>query len=201
MKRFAVAALTFALLAVPACGGDSKDLEIPSDESSATEKAATGGPGIYEFEHFGATGSINLTDTDDNTTELGDPDVAAMEKFRKKVKADPVYYVLADVDNKNGEDHLGFPSGLTITSEEGETFESADITLLIEEWSGGGDLEDIDNPNYEEGRSIIENLQANDIAKGAVGTALFVFQQPISSIGRVTLSPDGITDVEATKVE
>lgn len=110
-----ITTLGLAALALTACGnqgGQSEDQgQVPEEQQSSPEDVAqddgqgqgqTGlmEHGTYHLEYEGAEISFELP------ADIDDPGIEEIDQYREDVKADPVTYLVADVDNRNGQEYI-----------------------------------------------------------------------------------------------
>ncbi|UNX55408.1 hypothetical protein MF406_03835 [Georgenia sp. TF02-10] len=151
------------------------------------------GPGLYEFEYMGATGTIEIP------AEATHPAVAEFEEYRQTVGGAPVTYLVAEIDNTNGTDDINMYE-VDIVTEEGEQLTTYGVGDAIDVW---GDLVDT---NTDEGVDLynrgvdLSNAQLDSLLPGAKGTQVLILDAPLDSVSRVFVYPAGGVDrVEATK--
>lgn len=187
--------VVLAALLLAGCGeGDSEPAagEAPasvSPEGPAAGEAPAGGPGLYAFEYAGAVGSVMVP------TPADDARVQEVEAYREAAGAEPVTYVVAEVDNTAGTDDVNMYSVVVVT-EDGQQVELMGISDLLGEWMGEG------STDYNRGVRL-SNEHRFFLRPGAVGTAVLAVEGELSSDpARVYVLPaGGMTEVEATRLE
>lgn len=148
-----------------------------SATSTPTEHIADG----WTFDYQGATGRFKFTG---NET---DPAVAAVEQARASVNGPPVTLVPVVIDNTAGAENLNM-YGITVVTKAGEQIKSVDLSDSFSQWrDAAGD----DTDKYNALVDIENKYALFDLAPGAKGTALVAFDQPITSVWRVTVMPAG----------
>lgn len=199
MRTF-LAALAVAALAV-GCGDDPTDPAAAPEETTSTTAADTttedtvdpndalatdpepSGPGIYEFEHEGATGTVEVP------TDPANPALRRVEEYRAATGAPEVSYFIAEVDNTNGTVPVNM-YGLVVVTADGEQIEAAGISEVVSGW----------DPALPGEGTAIYNDNLFRLLPGATGTALLAAPGPVDSVSRVYVLPaGGATEVEASK--
>lgn len=149
-----IATFGLAALTLTACGNQDSSPEdqddVSEDQDSSPEDAGQDGQqgqdqselmghGAYALEHEGAEISFELPANED------DPEIEELEQYREDVKADPVTYIVADVDNRNGQEHINMYQ-VEVFDEDGAsyTFGSVDEHFgdIMPETDWSGDAEE-----------------------------------------------------------
>lgn len=192
-----IAALLLAV-ALAACSDDAP--ARPDRDDGATPEAAYGadpavpidGSGEYTFTHAGAAGSLTVP------TPRTDPLVADYEEYRKSAGAIDVTYIVAEIDNSNGEQTVTMHKVLVVTND-GRQIEVPNISVRLGTWRdtfsspGSGNIE-----AYHRGVELQNAIQP--LPPGASGTLINAAAQSVPSVARVFVYPTGaLHRVEAVK--
>lgn len=126
-----------SVLALTACGGNGGD--VSEVEANTTAESPAGGDptpmdsmGVMEageFETYSSGGGHIVFDlpADSDSEEL-----VELEEYREDVNADPVTYLIADVDNRNGSESINMYQ-VKAFDEDGNSYEFSDVSAYVSE--------------------------------------------------------------------
>lgn len=191
-------ALTIALLALTACNSEQPEADTEPVEGETQELNTENDPapsemtaGQYELtSQYGAQITIELPAESSN--EL----FAEVEEYREEVQAEPITYLIADVDNREGEEQVSFPE-LRVYDEQGTQYDFETIDTVMFDWYDP--LWETDEALYDRGWEIGAqddfDVKVNQGATGLVVLAYDGDDLP-DQFTRVAALPHGIAGEE-----
>ena len=140
MKHTPLTLLAVISLALVGCGSTEATSEEPQSREEAQQQykdmlesgEAQGPPPMPAGEYTAqaeAVGTIVMQIPASTDDEL----ISQIEAYREAVNAEPVTYLIADVDNREGSDSIGMRK-VKVFDAEGVEYEFTDAADLIEEW-------------------------------------------------------------------
>ncbi len=161
-----------------ALGDDAEDAE--GDEN------LPGGPGTYTFEENGTRITAQVPGPEDDAV------VAEVEAYRKKVGADPVSYILVEVDNTDGKEQ-SYLGAINVVTEDGSQIEFSNVSSVMGDWYTDEQNSDLYNAGVELSNKY---LNATDTLPGAKSKTLFVATEEIPTIKSVWLDGERMAKEE-----
>lgn len=151
MKYNALITLTTASLILTACAGSDDTTEQPPESQASAEQvpsneaqaAENGNPDDFNpMDGFGPmqAGKFDAYSLEGGyiefelPTEPTGPEFEAIEEFRTEMGIDPVTYVVADVDNREGTGPINMYA-ISVFDEDGNEYEFQKLEMAMYEWT------------------------------------------------------------------
>jgi hypothetical protein len=123
-----------------------------------------------------------------------DPRLEKFGDYRRLAKAPAVTYLVATVDNQSSE-AITMSSVVVITGS-GRQIEAASVSDYIDQWREAFAGEGGDSNKYNRGIALSRDSRLY-LLPGAKGTAVLAAKEPLTSVQRVFVYPNGFSRVEA----
>lgn len=150
MRKALITTLSVAALVFTACSGGDDVSEVeagPAVESPAGgEPNPMDGMGLMEAGEFETYSSGGAHIVFDLPADPASDELAELEEYRQDAGADPVTYLVADVDNRDGSEPVGMYQ-VQAFDEDGTKYEFSDVSAYVSDISPSTDW-DADDGSY-----------------------------------------------------